>query len=1076
MKSHPFSLLLLFLVLNSFTVLSQEIDSKIFSGLPFRSIGPAFTSGRISDIAINPENENVWYVAVGSGGVWKTENAGTTWKPLFDKQGSYSIGCLSIDPNNSHTIWVGTGENIGGRHVGFGDGIYVSHDDGTTWKNMGLKESEHISKIIIHPENSNIIWVAVQGPLWSKGGERGLYKSIDGGETWENKLSVNEWTGVTDLLLDPKNPDILYAATWQRHRTVASYLGGGPGSGIYKSTNAGETWEKLVIGMPKARMGKIGLALSPFDHETIYAAIELERRKGGFFISKNAGASWQKQSDIIAKGTGPHYYQEIYASPHQKGCIFFLSNYTMLSDNHGKSFYPMNVKNMHVDSHAVAFKKNDPNYILFGTDGGLYETLDHTKTWRHFNNLPITQYYKIAIDDALPFYNVYGGTQDNGSTKGPSQTTSIDGITNAHWSKILGADGHQPATEPGNQNIVYGEFQEGRLWRIDQITNEATLIQPQAKEGEAYERFNWDTPILVSPHNPARLYVASQRIWRSDSRGNQWIAISEDLTRNQERFSLPIMGNKQSWDNAWDVDAMSNYNTITSLSESPKKEGLLYAGTDDGIIQVTENGGKQWTKIVVGQIPHIPSTAFVNDIRADLFDENIVYAALDNHKSGDYKPYLIKSTNKGKNWELMNGDLPKKLLTWRLVQDHVDKNLLFLASEYGIYFTYNTGKNWVKLNDSLPTIPFRDISIHRRENDLVCASFGRGIYILDDITPLRQFINQKNKNKSILFDVKNAYKFQYQEGLYGAGDNTFKAKNPPYGAIFTYYLPNKIKEKADLRKEHEKKLEKEKKEIEFLGWALLEKEITENKPEILIQITDSNDNLINTITGSNKKGFNRVNWNLDYAPKTTIPVEKNKGNNNSNGINVDPGQYKVQVFKKVGGQISALTEKKEFSVNQLFKGALEGVSKKEFITFRDDYFKFSENITSVIKEVEKTGKYIHAMELAAKRANRQDNTIFREVYIAKEKWLEIDKSLNGYQSKKEVGERNNPNPFAAFMIGRNALNTTYGPTEMHKTELQRAQKQLTKIESLLHDLKNDNILSIEHKLKELNAPRIEGQD
>ncbi|MGA9270206.1 MAG: glycosyl hydrolase, partial [Lutimonas sp.] len=418
---------------------SQQINSETFKGLKFRNIGPALTSGRIADIAIHPENENVWYVAVGSGGVWKTENSATTWKPVFDKQSSYSIGCITLDPSNPHTLYVGTGENVGGRHVGFGDGIYRSEDDGKTWTNLGLKTSEHISKIIVHPEDSKTIWVASQGPLWSKGGERGVYKSTDGGKTWKRTLGDAEWTGATDLLIDPRDPNVLYAATWQRHRTVAMYLGGGPGSGIHKSTDGGETWTKLSSGIPKSNLGKIGLAMSHFDPNTIYAAIELDRTQGGLFISKNQGLTWKKQSDAVSGGTGPHYYQELYASPHHDGRLYLMNNYVQISEDHGKTFYSMNEKNKHVDSHAMAFKKSDPNYVLFGTDGGLYESFDLTSKWKYVGNLPITQYYKVAVDDSEPFYKIYGGTQDNGSHGGPSRTLSSMGIRNSDWWITLGA-------------------------------------------------------------------------------------------------------------------------------------------------------------------------------------------------------------------------------------------------------------------------------------------------------------------------------------------------------------------------------------------------------------------------------------------------------------------------------------------------------------------------------------------------------------------------------------------------------------------------------------------------------------
>ncbi|MFP4061104.1 MAG: WD40/YVTN/BNR-like repeat-containing protein, partial [Bacteroidales bacterium] len=709
---------------------AKEIFSEsTFSGLKIRNIGPALMSGRISDIVLHPDNPNTWYVAVGSGGVWKTVNAGTTWEPIFDDQGSYSIGCLAIDKNNPHIVWVGTGENVGGRHVAYGDGIYKSSDGGKSWQNMGLKKSYHISKILIHPKNPDIIWVAAQGMLWNKGDERGVYKSTDGGKTWKKTLGDDEWTGATDIVIDPRDPDMLYAATWQRHRTVAAYMGGGPGSGIHKSTDGGETWRELTKGLPESNMGKIGLAISPQYPDVIYAAIELDRRTGGVYRSADRGESWIKQSEAVSGGTGPHYYQELYASPHNFDRLYLVDVRMQVSEDGGKTFTRMKEEFKHPDNHSLTFRDDDPDYLLVGTDGGIYESFDLGESWRFIPNLPVTQFYKVAVDDAEPFYNVYGGTQDNNTQGGPSRTDNHHGIRNADWFIILFGDGHQPATEPGNPDIVYAEWQEGNLVRVDRKTGEIVYVQPQPDEGEPHERFNWDAPILVSPHSPTRLYYASYRVWRSDNRGDSWKTISDDLTRGQERITLPIMGKQQSWDEPWDLYAMSNYNTITSLAESPLQEGLIYAGTDDGIIQVTEDGGENWRKIEVGSMPGVPATAFVNDIKADLFDVNTVYICLDNHKFGDLQPYIMKSTDKGKSWKSIRGNIPDRTLTWRMVQDHVKPELLFAGTEFGIYFTIDGGKKWAKLSGDVPVISFRDLAIQRRENDLVGASFGRGFFI-----------------------------------------------------------------------------------------------------------------------------------------------------------------------------------------------------------------------------------------------------------------------------------------------------------------------------------------------------------
>ncbi len=1063
----------------SFSLLAQEkLKEDIYNGLKFRSLGPALTSGRIADIAIHPDNGNVWYVAVASGGVWKTVNAGTTFEPVFDSQSSYSIGCVTIDPSDPSTIWVGTGENVGGRHIGFGDGVYVSHDEGKTWKNMGLKNSEHLSKIIVHPDNSDKIYVASQGPLWSKGGERGFYLSEDGGVTWEKTLGNDEWTGVTDIVMDFDDPEVLYAATWDRHRTVAAYMGGGPGSGLHKSTDGGKTWTELKSGLPTSNMGKIGLAISPFDAQTIYAAIELDRKKGAVYISTNGGASWTKQSDAVSGGTGPHYYQELYASPHEEGKLYLMSNYTQESNDHGKTFTFLNEDKKHVDSHAVAFKKNDPNYILFGTDGGLYESYDGTKTWRYFDNLPVTQYYKVAVDDSSPFYNIYGGTQDNGSHGGPSRTIRANGILNQDWWITLGADGHQSATEPGNPDITYGEFQQGWLWRIDQTTGETVFVQPQPSAGDPHERFNWDAPILVSPHNPKRLYFASYRVWKSENRGDDWTSISGDLTRNEERFELPILGKQQSWDNPWDVGAMSEYNTITSLAESPVQEGLLYAGTDDGILQVSEDGGNNWRKVLLGNIKGVPSRAFVNDVRADLYDAGTVYLVLDNHKEGDYKPYLLKSSDKGRTWGFINGDLPKKLITWRIVQDHKKKDLLFVATEFGVYFTRNSGSNWTQLKGGLPTISFRDVTIQRREDDLVGASFGRGFFVLDNIAPLRDYDTSKS-NEVQFFETKPAYRYIQKDAVYGQGNSQYAAKNPDYGASFTYYLPNKITSLEAARTKKEKELTKQNASIPFPGWEALAIEKNQEAPEVVLMVKDQQGNLVNTVKGSNEKGFNRVAWNLTYADRSGIPLKAPSPNPDEEFLGspylVTPGTYSVTLYQNLNGELTELAGPKTFLVKKLKDGALPAKPADEIDAFRETFQSFQQDLMATATVLQEAKKQLGAMKRAYKQAKRPSVALFNELSDAQRSVQQLDGILNGNPAKNEVGERNAPSPQDGSFIGYVALGNTYGPTGNQKKAFARAERQLKDLKTDLRVLVKTTIPNLASKLKAAGAPWIEGQ-
>jgi photosystem II stability/assembly factor-like uncharacterized protein/exonuclease VII small subunit len=1057
---------------NAKTDKDKKENSSIYSGLKFRSIGPALMSGRISDIVIHPENENVWYVTAGSGGVWKTENSGTTWKSIFDGQKSYSIGCISLDPQNPNIIWVGTGENVGGRHVAYGDGIYKSEDGGNSWKNMGLKKSEHLSKIIVHPNNSDIIWVASQGPLWSKGGERGVYKSIDGGKSWQQTLGDSEWVGATDLLIDPRNSDLLYAATWQRHRTVAGYLGGGPGTAIYKSNDGGDNWIKLKKGLPKSNMGKIGLVLSPQKPDVIYAAIELDRRTGGVYKSENQGASWKKMSDAVAGGTGPHYYQELYASPHNFDEIYLADNYMQVSFDGGKTFVRMNETEKHVDNHAVAFKSSDKNYILVGCDGGLYESFDKTKNWKFIDNLPLTQFYKIAVDDNKPFYNIYGGTQDNNTQGAPSRTDNIHGIRNSDWFIILGGDGHQPATEPGNPNIVYAQWQRGNLNRHDRLTGENINIKPQPAFGEKTERFNWDAPILVSPHNPKRLYFASQRVWKSEDRGDSWETISEDLTNNIERISTPFYGSKQKWNNAWDVRAMSNYSTITSLSESPIQEGLIYAGTDDGIIQITENGGESWKKINYKKFSGLPETAFVNDIKTDLFDKNTVYVVFDNHKYGDYNPYIYKSKNKGFTWQKLTNNLPDNTILWRLVQDHKNKNLLFLGTEFGVYFTNNGGDEWIKLKGGLPNISVRDIAIQKNENDLVLGTFGRGIYVLDDYSSLRTF-NSKAMN-SELFTPRNGYWYKQKRILGGGrkaaqGDNYFVADNPPFGIEFTYYLNEKILSKKKIREKNEKKSEKENQIIEVPNWEILENEKKEINPAIWIFIYSDN-NIIKKVKAKNKKGLSRVSWNLSSESQSTI--SKKNFNKEESGSMVNPGEYSAQLFKQIEGEYISISDKKTFKVDQISEGALEGVSIEQISQFRQKLNNLRNDGNNLSNDIKDLKVKINMMLKAYKRGELLDKNLHTTLLENRIKIMTLLENLGGSQARKEIGEENEfPSMWSYLWSASSGANSSYGPTKTHEKSLETANKIFTDIEDDYKEI-YEAIKPLDSQLEKIGAPEI----
>jgi photosystem II stability/assembly factor-like uncharacterized protein len=1060
---------------------ADEKKPDPYEGLKWRNIGPAFMSGRIADIDWDPNDNSVWYVGVGSGGVWKTINAGVTWTPVFDKQTSYSIGNVTVDPSNPHRIWVGTGEDVGGRHVGFGDGIYRSDDAGKTWVKKGLENSQHISTILVHPDDSNTVWVAVQGPLWTKGGDRGFFMTTDGGETWEKTLGGGEWTGVTDIKMDPRNPDVLYAATWQHHRTVAAYMGGGPESGIHKSTDGGRTWAQLKTGLPEGNKGKIGLAISPQNPDVIYAAIELNRREGGVWRSDNRGGSWVKGADAVGGGTGPHYYQEIFASPHQFDRLYLVGPTVQKSEDGGKTFSPMAHPNQHGDMHAIVFHPTDPNYIMMGTDGGLYESFDLGATWRYMENLPVTQYYKLALDDAEPFYNIYGGTQDNNTQGGPSRTDNVHGIRTADWYVVLGGDGHQPATEPGNPDILYAQWQQGNLTRVDLTTGESVYIKPQPAAGDPPERYNWDSPILVSSHNPTTLFFGSQRVWRSDNRGDSWTAISTDLTRNEDRMLMPLMDQTWGWDAPWDMYAMSDYNTITSLAESPLEEGLLYAGTDDGLIHVSQNGGKEWRKIEVGNLPGVPKTAFVNDIRADLHDADTVYVALDNHKYGDFSPYLLVSRNRGKSWQSITDGIPDRHLVWRVVQDHEQARLLFAATEFGVFVSFNGGDSWAKFSAGMPTISIRDLQIQRREDDLVAASFGRGFFVLDDYSALRELAGDTLEQEAVLFPTRDA-DWYFERGVLGAtrkgsqGDQLYVADNPPFGAVLTYHLAEGFMTAEKQRQEQEKAALKDNKAVEFPGWDSVIDEQRETAPALKLVIKNSDGQVIRRIEAPTKKGFHRVAWDLRHPYSGSVETPPNWQGLPPSGFMAIPGQYSAELVLIKDGASRVLDGPVSFAVNRLYEPALKGAPLEEVNAFWTELAQVSGQVSAAtyalddaVEDVEILYKMLAASATSPGDLESTLHQLRQELYV-------LEEALSGNQSKGSIGAYDEHRITSWLWHAYGGVSdSTYGPTPAHRQSLDNAKTSFAPVRDRLNSIMNEELPAIRRALNERGAPWGRGQ-
>jgi photosystem II stability/assembly factor-like uncharacterized protein len=902
---------------------SSGLTDHPFAGLALRPIGPAITSGRISDFAFHPERKQEYYVAVSSGNVFKTTNNGITWDAIFENEGSYATGVVTLDPSDPHTVWVGTGENNSQRSVGYGDGVYKSTDGGKSWTNMGLKESAHISQIWVNPDDSDTVLVAAQGPLWNSGGDRGLYKTTDGGKTWEAILTVDEHTGVNEFVVDPRNFDNIVASTYQRRRHVWVLINGGPGSAIHKTTDGGKTWTKVESGLPsKDHMGRIGLAGAPSEPDMIYAIIEASDEEKGVYRSTDFGATWEKRSDYMT--TSPQYYNELIVDPKDPDRVYSMNTFTNITEDGGKTWSALSLDWRHVDDHALWIDPDFTEHLIIGGDGGIYESWDRGNTWRHVRNLSITQFYRIQPDNDEPFYNVCGGTQDNNSLCAPSRTTVIHGITNSDWTLILGGDGYKPQIDPENPDIIYTQYQYGGLARYDRRTQERVFIAPHPGAGENQYKWNWNTPLLISPHDNERIYYAAEKLFQSDDRGNTWRAISPDLTRQLDRNELEVMGRVWSVDTIAKNDSTSMYGAAIGLSESPLVEGLIYVGTDDGVMSVTEDGGENWRR--VDSFRGVPDMSLIEDVIASVHDPDVAYATIDNHKRGDDKPYVLRTDDRGRSWSLISGNLPERGTAHTIAEDHVDPDLLFVGTEFGLFFTQDGGDNWRQLKGNFPTISVRDIEIQRRETDLVVGTFGRGIYILDDYSPLRTAAGAVKDKDAHLFAVKDPWLYVEgdlwdgrEKGSMGA--EFFTAPNPPFGAVFTYHIGDEIKTRAKTRREKELEIEKDNGDTPYPSWDALRAEDREEAPAVLLIVKDADGNVVRQVPGETTAGMHRTAWDLRLPATDPVQLEQPAfrpyWDQPPRGPLAVPGRYTVTLAARQDGKLVELGEPQSFTVKSL---------------------------------------------------------------------------------------------------------------------------------------------------------------
>ena len=988
-------------------------ESHPFAELGLRGIGPAVMGGRVSDFAFHPERPQEFFAAHAVGGLWKTNNNAATWVPVVDNESVYSIGVVTIDPSNPNIVWVGTGENNSQRSVAYGDGVYRSLDGGKSWSNMGLQESEHISQIWVDPADSLHVLVAAQGPLWNEGGDRGLYRTLDGGQSWQRILDVDELTGVNEFVVHPDNPDYILASTLQRGRHVWGIVGGGPGSDLYKSMDGGETWRVVSRGLPAGEKGRIGLAMAPARPDTVYAIVFAEDGGSGFYRSLDFGESWEKRSDRMSNDA--QYYNEITADPKNPERVYSVDTFSWVTEDGGKTWDRLGFERRHVDDHAFWIDPDDTDHIYLGGDGGIYETWDRGQTWRHVRNLPLMQFYRVQPDNAEPFYNVYGGTQDASTWGGPSRTQFMHGIANTDWRNVRGGDGFEPQIDPTDPNIVYAQSQHAGLVRYDWRTTERVSIVPQPESGEDEFTWNWATPLIISPHNPRRLYIASEKLFRSDDRGDNWRIVSPDLTRGINRNTLPIMGR------VWSVDALqknrgvSRYGAAIGLSESPLEEGLIYVGMDDGRVNVTEDGGANWRSL--DRLPGVPDLTYVADVLASQHDAAVAYITLDNHKRGDYAPYVLKSTNKGKSWRSIAGDLPKRGTVYTIVEDHEDPDLLFVGTEFGIWFTQNGGGNWLRLNGNFPTIAVRDLEIQARESDLVVGTYGRGIYILDDYSPLRTPVAELADAPATLFPIRDALLYIEGDkwnsgqaiGTVGAsGAAFFASPNPPFGAVFSYHLRDGLSSTRDARRDAERAVQRDGGDNPYPSWDALRAEDQEEPPRLVFTIRDSDGNVVRRLSGPASAGLHRIAWDLRLPAPHPIDLDANPfrapWSSSKVGPLVLPGTYRVTATAHSQGSHVTLVPERSFVVRELELSPETADDRKAVFDFQRRSADLYRRVAGVAESV---GEYRHelaAMSAALVKTPGADPEMHETLLALSTELADIERLVNGDETVRSRAE------------------------------------------------------------------------
>ena len=1047
-------------------------------GLAFRSIGPAVTGGRVVGLAVNPRDHSEYFVAAGHGALWKTTNAGVTFTPVFDEQSSFSIGAVTLDPSDPNVVWVGTGENNAQSYVVPGDGVYRSDDGGKTWANMGLKESQQIGAIIVHPKQPKTVWVAAYGPHRTSGGDRGVFKTTDGGKTWANVLHPSDHTGCWEMKIDPRNPDVLYAVAHQRQRYLSTSIMGGDESGIYKTTDGGTTWKRLEGGLPQKKVGRIGIDVSPVDPDRVYAVVEAkEQKERGTYVSTDAGASWTRVGDYVS--TYANYCQKVFCDPMNVDRVYAMDMFNQVSLDGGKSWSRLGEDHKHVDNHVLWIDPKDPRHMLSGNDGGLYESFDRAATWDFKSNLPLAEIYKVTVDNAKPFYNIYIGTQDNNSLGGPSRTLNSSGITNSDWTFTWAGDGFETQVDWADPNIVYSQAQFGALARYDKLSGERLYLRTYEPEGKAAYRFGWDTPLLVSRHDHKRLYQGANLVLRSDDQGESWREISPDLTRGVPKDLHRLMGR------SWSIDELANKSDVanlTTLEESPVDEKRLYAGSGDGLLHYTHDGGTTWLQAV---LPGLPTFARIHQVTASPVDAQVAYAACNNFFAGDYAPYLYKTIDGGAHWTAISANLPARGSTWTVAVDEVNPDLVFVGTMTGVFVSNTSKPDWVQLTGGIPkSAQVMDLAIQRDEHDLVVSTYGRGVFILDDYTPLRDLSAKTLAQSDHLFALAVEPMFVAADplgfaGVAFQGASFFTAPNPEIGAKITYYLKDSYKSLKKQRNEAEKKLQDAGKDVPYPSYDALKKEADEEEPFLLFTISDSEGRIVRKIKRSITAGVHRIAWDFRTSPtgpiSLTPPVDPAPWDQADQGYMVPPGNYQVAMQRYEAGKLTALGSPQAVKCEPLQLRSIPLADQRTLRAFNEKVASLSRAISAADAHRGNLKDMLPYLRAAALSVSERDASQLAELSSIKAGLEKVDVALSGdnllprYEGQARMSLKGRTD----LIIG-SLWNTTSGSTGTYERAYQEARATFGTVLSELREL-HRRTQALADQLERAGAPYTPGR-